>query len=133
MSEATPARDGVSDERIEQFEESKMNGETMIHRLRDWEAGDVVFGYDVVSDGASHGKTFRRGDVHGDEFAIERAINAVRDAPLVGDELSEGTVAFAWVGKVEKTRTEPPGPDPGEPPLKMAELEQVSVVVARSG
>ena len=127
-------RGEVSDEEIEQFEQSKMSGEVIIHRLRDWEAGDVVCGYDVVSDGASHGKTFKRGGEFGDTLAIEQAIDGVRNAPLLGETLDEDTTAFAWVGIIESTRTEGPNPaDPGEPPLKFGTLKQVSVLAARSG
>jgi hypothetical protein len=131
MSETRPATEGVSEERIKQFEESKMNRQVMIHRLRDWEAGDVVFGYDVVGETSSTGKTFRRNGEYGEELAIEKAINAMRNAPAIG-ELSEDSQVFAWVGKIERVRTEPRDPhDPGEPPLKHAQLEQVSVLAAR--
>jgi len=134
MAESVSDMSGeVSDEEIAEFEQAKMSREVLVHRLRDWEVGDVVCGYDVVSDGASHGKTFKRGGEFGDTLAIEQAIDGVRNAPLLGETLDEDTTAFAWVGIIESTRTEGRNPaDPGEPPMKTAKLKQVSVVAARN-
>lgn len=120
-------------DRNEQFEREKAQGEQMIHRLRDWEAGDVIFGYEVHSGSGSTGKTFKRGGEHGDTPAFRKAIQGFDNAPVLGDELSEGSTAYVWSATIQKTRTAPRGPDPGEPPLKFAELEDVTVLASKTG
>lgn len=138
MSEAgTVARQGASDAEIRNFENKKADGEQMIHRLRDWAVGDVVFGYDVVTDSsASTGKTFRREEpsAGGTKSGVQRALDALDAQPVSGDSLGEDTHVFAWVARIESVRTEPRDPmDPGEPPLKFAELKDVAVIASRSG
>lgn len=98
----------------------------MVHRLRHWAAGDVIFGYDVVRPGGATGKTFTR------EHA-ESMYNAVEAAPVLGDTLGPETDVFGWVARIESTWSEGPGPDPGEPPLVYASLRDVVVLAYRTG
>lgn len=124
----------VSDDHIRQFERDKASGKQMIHRLRDWEPGDVIFGYDVIqANGSMSGKTFKRGSELGGNSAIRNALNGLEDQPLFGETLSDGTVAFAWVGRIVRTRQERGDPMDGEPGLKFAELEDVTVLASRDG
>lgn len=134
MSTKTADSRSVSNERIRQFEEDKSSGEQMIHRLRDWEAGDVIFGYDVIqANGSMSGKTFKRGNSLGGNSCVENALAGLENQPLIGDTLSDGTVAFAWVGRIVRTRQERGDPMDGEPGLKFAELEDVTVLASRDG
>lgn len=116
------------------FERYKQDGEQMIHRLRDWEAGDTVFGYDILGESGGTGKTFKRGGEMGDIPAFRKAIQGFDNVPAIGDELGDGKVAFLWSAEIETTRTDPRDlNDPGEPPLKYAELSNVTVLASKTG
>lgn len=111
--------------RVAEFARQKERGEALVHRLRDWEAGDRVIGYDVVSENASHGKTFRPDGRLLDSDEPIAAITEQATGPLYDPE-SDSEV-FVWSATIERVQTEPRGPDPGEPPLKFAELRDVTV------
>jgi hypothetical protein len=108
----------------------------MVHRLRNWEEGQTVWGYEVISNGgASMGKTHTRRDFtdhsenyqdDSDEFVpqIIDSMQAMLDN-TGDDSVSAG---FAWVAEIESVQTEPPGPDPGEPPLKKARFRKLVVM-----
>lgn len=110
------------------FKDKKMDGEIMVHRLRDWETGETIWGYDIVGSGVSSGKTFKRGDdgLVGGEMKFSEAIETRMEQHL---EMAEPPcVGFVWCATIERTRTEGRDPaDPGEPPLKYAEVSDVVV------
>lgn len=122
----------ATDDRIEQFEQHKSEGRQMVHRLREWEAGDVLFGVETVTDGASSGKTFQRGSETNVQ-AFEKASKMFADEPKLG-ELDEDSVVYLYVADIRTVSTDPRDPaDPGEPPLKHASLENVRVLTAKTG
>lgn len=98
----------------------------MVHRLRDWEAGDKIIGYDVVSGNASHGKTFKPdGRLLDSDDPIAAVVEQATGALYDPESDSE---VFVWSATIDRVRTEPRDPnDPGEPPLKFAELSDVTV------
>lgn len=121
------------------FRERQSGGERMVHRLRDWEEGDILWGWASVKEGSSTGKTYRHAtsderEEHIGEY-LEEAHTAAREAyeavvendgPMLGG--GPGAAVFLFAARIESVDTEPPGPDPGEPPLKFAELGKVVVV-----
>jgi len=125
-----------SDERpaeVREFIQSKESGESMVHRLRNWEAGDTVYGWDTLSDSGSMGKTFRGGEnglTDDPEGAARDGFEGAVDGPLASDTND----VFLWRGTVKSVRTEGRNPmDPGEPPLKFARLSDVEVLDYRLG
>lgn len=133
------------DEREQAFREHKQSGEQMVHRLRDWQEGDILWGYESVSPNGSTGKTFsrrnreKRKDRIGDlsDLDPQDAHESARDAfdqmaDPDPDAVSLGggpdSSIFLYAARIESVRTEGPGPDPGEPPLKFAQLGKVAVV-----
>ena len=129
--------------REEAFKEHKENGEQMVHRLRDWEKGDILWGYESVSGSGSTGKTFSRrnrenreeriGDLDGlDPQDAHESARQAFESMTDPDKTSLGggpdTSVFLYAARIESVRTEGPGPDPGEPPLKFARLGKVVVV-----
>lgn len=112
--------------RVTEFARQKERGEAIVHRLRDWEAGDKIIGYDVVSGNASHGKTFKPDGRLLDSDDPLSAVVEQATGPLYDPE-SDSEV-FVWSATIERVRTEPRDPaDPGEPPLKHAQLSDVTV------
>lgn len=121
--------------RLREFVDRKESGESMVHRLRSWESGDTVYGYDSRSDSGGMGKTFRDGGEFGDQSALDAARDGWASA-TDPDNLLGGTTndVFLWSATVESVRTDPPDPmDPGEPPLKFARLTDVKVLAFRPG
>ncbi len=120
-------------QRNQAFIDRKQSGESMINRLRDWEVGQIVWGYDSVQETGSTGKTFTReeyggyGDIEDTDRGHERALQ-MYEARC--EQTSTGpTALFCWVGKIQRVRVEAPDPsDPGEPPLTFAELDAVKVL-----
>lgn len=121
------------------FVESKENSEQMVHRLRSWESGDILWGWDSVSaEGAATGKTFRRGKdtLDGDgELSGQTAPDAARDAyESIKDSDADlrgatpGTSVFLYAARIESVRTEGGSSHDPEPPLKFASLTDVAVV-----
>lgn len=107
-----------------EFEQHKQSGEAMVHRLRDWSPGDKIVGYDVVSENASHGKTFQIDRERSLVDSVEDVKSQAQGPLYDPDSDSE---LFVWTATIESVTTEPPGPDPGEPPLTFARLSDVSV------
>lgn len=105
------------------FKQSKKQGRQNLHRLRNWEPGDTVWGYEVRSDGSYTGKTFRR------EGPISEGLAAAESAyEQAVERASPGTMVFLYVATVQSVGQEPPGPDPGEPPMKFGHLEDVCLL-----
>lgn len=125
-----------STQRERAFKAYKESSEQMIHRLRTWHELQVVWGYETHTEQGTTGKTYtRRGrtrshivdsDVTPDDNVGH---NQARDSYFEAvDNASPNTAMFLWVARIESTRTEPRGPDPGEPPLKFASLKSARVV-----
>jgi len=117
--------------RNELFVEMKQRGEHMIHRLRDWQVGQIVWGYDLHREnGSSTGKTFTRGGASSEDILRdERGHEQAKEMYETRTEQIQSGAAFYWVGRITRVRVEGRNPaDPGEPPLKFAELEQVKVL-----
>lgn len=111
------------------MKQRKETGMNMVHRLRDWEPGDTIWGYDIqVEDGATSGKTFSRDEsslvLEGEEYVtlVEERMEAMLN------EHKSPAVGVVWVGTIEKVTEEAHDhSDPGEPPLKHASISDVCV------
>lgn len=131
--------------REQAFKEHKENGEQMVHRLRNWEEGDILWGYESVSPRGSTGKTFsRRKSKESKERAEEKdfehldpddAHESAKDAfesCTDPDSMSMGggpdTSVFLYAARIKSCRTEPHSSHDPEPPLKFARLGKVVVV-----
>lgn len=111
------------------FKRRKEKGMNMVHRLRDWEAGDTIWGYDIqIDNGNTTGKTFSRNDstlVPEDEPYVEQVEERMEQ---MLDTHPSPAVGVVWVGTVETVTTEAHDhSDPGEPPLKHASVTDVCV------
>lgn len=103
----------------------RLSGEQMVHRLREWDDGDTLFGVTSMNadSGASMGKTFREGGERVNS-AEQMARDRYENPPL---PMSGVTVLFR--ATVRDPRTEPrDAMDPGEPPLKFATLTDVEIL-----
>lgn len=114
------------------FREMKLDGEHMVHRLRDWREGQIIWGWERENEGGSMGKTYTRAGVGQSMDDHPLDYEGHRQAMLAyhqhAKNASTGTV-FLWVGRVTKVRTAPGDPhDPGEPPNKFAQFTDVRVV-----
>lgn len=125
-------------ERERLYREHIESGWLMVNRLRDFDEGQTIWGYVAINDeSASMGKTHSRGDFTRSfvedghtPAGVWEAVKSKMERTLEkvgGDE----KVGFAWVGKVERVRTEPRGPDPGEPPLKHAKIRDATIIESR--
>ena len=121
------------------FKEHKEDGWHMVHRLRDWEPNQILWGYEMHRDGGMRsGKTFTREGITGraglpDDDETPAAVNSghedAREAYEDSIGFADPPAAFFFYGaRIERVRQEPPGADPGEPPLKEAKLRNVFVV-----
>lgn len=109
------------------FEREWEGQRKQIHRLREWESGDTLWGYVVCkTDGSSFGKTFTH-EAPGGTMGADAARRAFESA-AAGNTLTsnEGSVAFYYMATVHNPQTEPRGMD-DEPPLKMATMKDVVV------
>lgn len=129
--------------REQAFKEHKSNGEQMVHRLRDWQEGDILWGYECVSGSGSTGKTFSRRHSEEREERISKldsidpqdAHESAREAfesITDPDQQSLGTgpdsSVFLYASRIKSVRTEPHSSHDPEPPLKFAQLGKVVVV-----
>jgi hypothetical protein len=118
------------------FAEAKTGGRQMVHRLRDWEEGQTIWGWEThVESGGSMGKTHTRRDFErrvDDSEPVRPQVKAAlvdtATGQLESTRTDVRTAGFVWVAEIADVHTEPPGPDPGEPPLKDASLTNLSVV-----
>lgn len=96
--------------------------EQMVHRLRDWDPGDTIYGVTEVSGLGRSGKTFTDNEFGRDGKAV--AEGYFEQAPVLGaDEV------YLWRAAIDTVRTDPRNPnDPGEPPLKFARLSNAEVL-----
>lgn len=104
----------------------RLSGESMIHRLQDWNDGDTAYGVAQFTekDRAATGKTFAEG---GERF--ENAEERAREFYETGFPPGHVTVSVLFRATVENPRTEPNDPaDPGEPPLKFATFTDVEIL-----
>ena len=110
------------------LKQRKETGMNMVHRLRDWERGDTIWGFDIQSEnGSTTGKTFdrsRRLPDDSDPFVETVEQRMAQTLEMV----KKPAVGFVWVGTIEKVTTEGHDhSDPGEPPLKHASISDVCV------
>jgi len=126
--DCSKAREDVQHHRLRE----SLSGERMVHRLRDWEGGDTLYGaasVDLNQGGRSvSGKTYREGGEYGED--AEAKARGKYETPL----LARGAnVAVLYRATVRDPETEPRNPmDPGEPPLKFATLTEVEVLNYRA-
>jgi hypothetical protein len=98
-------------------------GEQIVHRLRNWEVGDRVYGvssFKLSNDDSrsSSGKTFT---------TEENARAHFEKEPIFGPTEEFDTILFA--ATIQTVTRDPPNPaDPGEPPLKYAQFENVEIL-----
>lgn len=117
--------------RAKRFKQFKEQGKHMIHRLRDWEPEDVVWGYETHGETASMGKTFSKdGPGPADADLSDSGFDAAQDGYEfhLEENLDTKGVAFLWVGRIESVHTESRVGDEGEPPLKEASFRSVRVL-----
>lgn len=102
----------------------RLTGERMVHRLRDWTDGDTLFGTARFATDADAclGKTFQKG---GERRASARQL-ARENYERTGIPMD--SVSVLYRATVRDPRTEPRGPDPGEPPVKFATLTEVEIL-----
>jgi hypothetical protein len=120
------------EQRNEQFVAELADGRQLVHRLREWESGDTLWGYMVVGETAALGKTFRAGseppvpnaDADTDaESVASRKANDGFEQHVGGDRL-----VFLYSAHIAAVETEPRGlADPREPPLTLADLTDIRV------
>lgn len=93
----------------------------MIHRLREWNDGDTLYGAVFLGDRSPSGKTFRAAEEPAEDRARDYYNRDIFNGP--------GTTAVLYRATVRNPRTDPQNPaDPGEPPLKQARLEDVEIL-----
>jgi hypothetical protein len=98
------------------------NGQQMIHRLRDWSDGDILFG--VRSYNAAGGYTASSGKTFQDEG---RARSMFNGSPVLGNKEDFDVILFKAV--IRGPKRDPADPyDPGEPPSQYATLESVEIL-----
>lgn len=115
----------MSDEHTEDSLRERLNGRQMIHRLRDWEDGDTLYGATTLTETGRSGKTFREGGEFGDASAKEMA----REQFAGDSALLANGVNVLYRATVQQVQTDPRDPDdPGEPPLKFATLTDVEIL-----
>lgn len=113
--------DGVTDDELRQ----RISGEHLIHRLRDWNDGDTLYGAKTFNPdtGGGMGKTYREGDEYGEQDAEALARGMYSNGPTASG------VSVLFRATVRNPRAEPRDPsDPGEPPLKYGTLTDVEIL-----
>lgn len=98
------------------------NEQQMIHRLRDWSDGDLLYG--VRSYNAAGGYTASSGKTFQDEG---RARSQFNSSPVFGNEDDFDVILFKAVIRDPKRDSADPY-DPGEPPSTYATLENVEIL-----
>lgn len=121
--------DGLDEEEIAaQFAASKRRGQHMVHRLREYSPDDIIWGYDVLTESGSMGKTYRRGVDGPDSTSDETFAEWVEEQAMASAEASGSCLAVVWYATITELRSEAQDPmDPGEPPLTYATLTDVVV------
>lgn len=115
----------MTDEPTEDSLRERLSGRQMIHRLREWEDGDTLYGARTYTDSGASGKTFREGSEFGDTTALDMA----REQFAGELTLNTNGVSVLYSATVEQVQTDPRDPnDPGEPPLKFARLTDVEIL-----
>lgn len=142
MNELLTTNDDV---REQAFREYKEDGEQMVHRLRNWEAGDILWGWESIRDGSSTGKTYSRrkakeskARAEAEDFehlspddaheSAKDAFEACCDPDRTSLGGGPGAAVFLYAARIGSVRTEPHSSHDPEPPLKFATLEKVVVV-----
>lgn len=106
---------------------NRISGNHMVHRLREWDDGDTLYGVESFQHdtGAATGKTYHEGGEYGEDTAEAKARNHFENPP----PLAGGMVVVLYRATVQNPQTEPRNPmDPGEPPLKYANLISVEIL-----
>lgn len=128
-------------QREQAFREHKQAGEHMVHRLRSWEEGDILWGWESVRPGGTTGKTYRRADaqrMQGKDFeyldpddsheSARGGYEAVADPHKASMGGGPDSAVFLFVARIGSVRTEPHSMQDPEPPLKFATLDKVRVL-----
>lgn len=103
----------------DELEQLLSTGQQMVHRLRDWDEGDTLYGVTFYNEGYDSGS--------GKTFKDEDSARGMFESGGLGAGPGSDTVLFK--ATVRNPTTEPHNPaDPGEPPLKWAELEDVEIL-----
>jgi hypothetical protein len=107
----------------------RLEGEQMIHRLRDWADGDTLWG--VRSWNSSNGYTSHMGKTFtDDEYGTtgKAAASSEFDKYVQGPLASDSSDVVLFRATVRNPQTESrPSSDP-EPPLKYGDLEDVEII-----
>lgn len=130
--------------REQAFREQNEDTQHMVHRLRDWQDGDILYGVAIIkSNGSAMGKTYRHNPANQSPKKLD-AVDVERQAHksarshyegVVDTDNSnpmgwnDGDVVFLYAAHIYNVTTEPlASSDPGEPPLKHADMEKVVVL-----
>lgn len=107
------------------FKQYLLAGEVSVHRLRDWEQGDTLWGYRTVTDGGAGGKTYREGSDRMIETGAEGlARSAYEDAV---DLAADGTAVFLYSATIDRVYTATMLVGQDEPAEKHAMLSGVEI------
>lgn len=99
----------------------ELSGHHLIHRLRNWEDGDDLYGAMFIGDKVTSGKTFRPAEEPAEERAREHYNTDLFNGP--------DTTAILYKATVRNPHAEAHDPnDPGEPALVHGDLENVEIL-----
>ena len=117
------------EQRVDVFRNRKEAREELVHRLHQWESGDTILCYDKLSESGSTDRTFRPdGPLSGVETSDNSDDKAREEYHAAVERAGPGDAVFLWRAEIVSVSTEPKSPiDPGEPPLKFADLTSVEV------
>jgi len=114
----------MTDAMTEDTIRERVSGEQIVHRLREWNEGDTVWGVMAFdpSSGTSTGKSFREGHEYGE--GAEQKARERYERP--GLPMSGVTVLYR--ATVQNPRSEGRVGRDAEPPLKFATLTEVEIL-----
>lgn len=107
------------------FKQHLLADEVTVHRLREWQQGDTLWGYRTVTDSGASGKSYREGsDRMIDTGAEELARGSYEDAV---DLAPDDTAVFLYSATVDRVYTATAVGGEGEPPEKHAMLSDIEI------
>jgi hypothetical protein len=110
------------------FQQSKEDGLNLVNRLRSWQEGDVVWGYDIQTKaGQTTGSTYSQDD-HAIEMSSYGFLEFLEREMMESVSKHGPAVGVVWVGIIDGVEEESHArAELGEPPLKHASIRDVCV------